>query len=334
MLSDKYSRIHRLLKILTLIQSGPGWTAGRIAEQCAVSKRTVYRDIQILDAAGIPILFDPENPGYRVRQDFFMPPVDLSADESLALVTLGDRIGRQEQIPFTAAAARAVAKVKKQLPAPLQKEIDQLDPHLHIYLAPTERTDTAADVYQQLRYAISHGTAVRCTYEAGHRAANNGQPDDTTDGPFLFLPYCLFFCHRAWYTTGYHEQRREVRCLKLNRFASIEPSNRRYHIPRSFDLESHLGNAWRMIRGETTHNIELRFDPDFAETVADTQWHPTQEIQWQDDRSLLMRFRIDGLDEIVWWILSMGPHCRVLNPPELIQRVRNLAAQTAAIYDD
>ena len=42
--------------------------------------------------------------------------------------------------------------------------------------------------------------------------------------------------------------------------------------------------------------------------------------------------RVSGLEEIVWWILSMGPHCKVIKPKALADRVRELANQTAAIY--
>lgn len=41
---------------------------------------------------------------------------------------------------------------------------------------------------------------------------------------------------------------------------------------------------------------------------------------------MIFRCKVDGLDEIVWWILSMGPHCVVNKPPELADRVGELAA--------
>jgi predicted DNA-binding transcriptional regulator YafY len=42
---------------------------------------------------------------------------------------------------------------------------------------------------------------------------------------------------------------------------------------------------------------------------------------------------VSGFEEIVWWILSMGPHCRVIKPKVLADRVRELAEQTTAVYD-
>jgi predicted DNA-binding transcriptional regulator YafY len=99
-------------------------------------------------------------------------------------------------------------------------------------------------------------------------------------------------------------------------------------------LEKHLGNAWRMIRGNTTYQVELRFAKDFAETITDTIWHPTQAHQNEPDGSIVWTCTVDGLDEIVWWVLSMGAHCTVLQPPELAQRVQKEAAQMLALYGD
>jgi proteasome accessory factor B len=105
-------------------------------------------------------------------------------------------------------------------------------------------------------------------------------------------------------------------------------------IPEDFSLARHLGNAWRMIRGQKTYRVELAFDPEFAETIADTHWHPTQEVIWNDDQSITFRCKVDGLEEIVWWVLSMGPHCVVNKPKELAEQVKELAAAMVANYVD
>jgi predicted DNA-binding transcriptional regulator YafY len=132
---------------------------------------------------------------------------------------------------------------------------------------------------------------------------------------------------------GYHGGHDQVRCLKLNRFTRVEElPEHSYEIPKDFSLKAHFGNAWRMIKGDKTYKVHLLFDAQFAEGIADTHWHDTQEIDERDDGSLDFRCKVDGLDEIVWWVLSMGPHCQVIEPKELAERVRKLAAETAGLY--
>jgi proteasome accessory factor B len=329
-----YGRIHRLLKILTLIQSEPGWGPRRLAQECGAAERSIYRDLRAIGGAGIPLSFDHASGGYVVRKDFFMPALELTLDESLALVALAQNIGGKEQIPLMSPAAKAIAKIRCNLPANIQKELAQIDPHVSIKLPPVQESQQATDVYARVRTAIRGRRALLCEYEAaGEPKAQQPKGGPAArGGEFHFEPYTLFFCQRAWYVVGYHHGRKGVRTLKLVRFSRCQLTDRPYEIPRSFSLDKHLGNAWRMIRGSQTYDVELWFDPQFAENVEDTRWHKTQKIVWQDDQSILFRCRVDGLDEIVWWVLGMGPHCIVKKPRELADRVKELAEQIVKRY--
>ncbi|MFA9480232.1 helix-turn-helix transcriptional regulator [Phycisphaerales bacterium AB-hyl4] len=339
-MSADYSRIHRLLKILMLIQSGGTWTAERLAAECDVAVRTIYRDLKTLEGAGVPYFFDGEQKGYRVRRDFFMPPVELTLDESLALLALGEHVAGREQVPMTRAAERAIAKVRSQLPTAVQQEVEQLDGRVAIDLAAAGPHDGIADVYEQVRSAIADRRMLRCSYESIQSSLDGGTGGGGSGGAgggggdevFEFRPYALLFAQRAWYAVGHHGGRGAVRQLKLNRFTAVERTGKPYEIPADFSLADHHGQAWRMIRGEPRCDVELHFDAAFAETVADTRWHSTQQVDWHDDGSITFRCQVDGLDEIVWWVLSMGPHCVVKQPVELADRVRSLAEAVVAKY--
>lgn len=321
-----YSRIHRLLRILTLIQGSEGWSAARLARECSTTERTIYRDMKILEGAGIPYFYDAITKGYCVRRDFFLPPVQMTLDEALALVALAEQVGASDQIPFTRSASRAIGKVRSQLPAGIRSELDKIVDHVAIKLAAAMPPDGVADVYQTMQTAIAERQQLRCAYDSAG--------GDTNGVTFVFSPYALLFSQRAWYVLGHHGRHDQVRCLKLNRFSQIQVTGETFKRPATFNVDDHLGNAWRMIRGDTRYRVELLFDAEFAETIADTHWHRTQEVTWNDDGSITFACEVDGLDEIVWWVLSMGPHCRVIQPPELADRVRQLARQTADAYDN
>lgn len=321
-----YARLHRILKILSLIQGQKGWNVSRLAAECAVTQRTIYRDLELLEGAGIPYFYDIEHKCYQIRRDFFMPPVDLTLDEALAIVALGEHIGGREQIPFTKAANRAVAKIRSRLPERIRRELEGLDAHMAIQLAASVSPHGIDDVYALVRSAILGHRTLRCQYDS----VSSTKKDET----FQLRPYALFFQQRAWYVVGYHEGRRAIRSLKLNRFTDIAMTSVAYEFPASFSLKKHLGNAWRMIRGEKTYDVELRFDTEFADTIADTHWHDTQQVDWEEDGTIIFRCKVDGLDEIVWWILSMGPHCRVTAPKELAQRVLELAEGMVKQYSE
>lgn len=320
----EYTRVHRLLKIIRLVQSAPDWNVERLAAECGVSDRNLYRDIQQLKGAGIPIEFEKGHNGYRIASEFFLPPVHLTGEEALALSLLCEEVAEREQIAFLKPAWRALSKIEAQLPSEIRGEIDALRGHMAIKTAAANPPDGHIDVYDKVRAAIASRTALQCVYESV-RSESDGET-------FLFEPYALFFGVRAWYAVGRHDGRDAIRSLKLSRFAVVQHTETAYEIPDGFSIDEHLGNAWRMIRGDEEHAVELRFDASFGPTIVDTVWHKTQEWEEHADGSATLRFRVHGLDEIVWWVLGMGPHCEVLAPEELRERVRDLAARTAALY--
>src|ERR1035437_609839 len=93
-----YKRIHRLLKIFTLIQGDQGWTAERLAKEFETSQRTIFRDIDVLRRVGMPLFHDPERKCYSIHRDFYMRPVELTFEESLALISLGRSPMSAEQL--------------------------------------------------------------------------------------------------------------------------------------------------------------------------------------------------------------------------------------------
>lgn len=322
-----YSRIHRLLKIITLVQAEAGWSPQRLAQECGVTERTIFRDLKTIEGAGVPVHHDADADGYRIRRDFFLPPVTLTFEESLALIAITGAFSQSspDQLPMLRAAASAVAKVRSMLPPTLQDELDRLQDHIKIKFPPSGADDDIKDVYGAVQQAITERRTLTCRYDKAH---GDKSGNETT---FVLEPYTLFFSQRAWYVIGRRADRDGLRNLKLVRFSSIQLNEASYEIPEDFSLESHLGNAWRMIRGKT-HQVRIRFDESFAETVTDTIWHAQQRVEWQDDGSVTFQCRVDGLDEIVWWVLGMGPAAKVEHPPELADRVAELARGVAAHY--
>jgi predicted DNA-binding transcriptional regulator YafY len=325
MAANYTKRIDRLLQIYTLIQGEGGWTAEKLADHFDTTPRTIFRDIDVLKNAHIPVHHDPERRCYQIQRDYYMRPLDLTFDESLALVSLGRYINDHEQIPFSRPALKAIAKIRGQLGAPILRELDLVEDHMAVKLAATATQEAFYPMYDRVRKAIATKTCLRCRYESVSRPEDN-------DKYFLLKPYSLFFNQRAWYVVGYHGLRDEIRTFKLNRFADMQATSQRYEIPKNFTLAKHLGNAWRMIKGEQSYDVELVFDAKFAETISDTSWHPTQEFDNLPGGSLRFTCTVDGLDEIVWWILSMGAHCRVVQPPELVEKVRAEAQNMQSLY--
>lgn len=317
-----YTRVHRLLRLITLVQGSARLNATKLAEICQTSERNIYRDVQELQEAGVPISFDKDAGGYVIQRDFFLRPVDLTLEEAMALVLLAQEIGQNEQLPHTGGAGKAIEKLLAILPGKIREMVDELSPHVSVDLARVA-TEPTAEIYTLVRQAITDKRALQCAYDSSSKKSTGDC------GKFRFDPYALYFGQRAWYAVGKHHGRNDVRTLKLARFTICDPTETPYFIPDDFSLDTHFGQAWRMMPSGTLYDIKLYFDPTVAETVADTYWHGSQQFDWQDDGSVIFHFCVDGLEEIIWWILSYGPHCKVIEPAELKARVHHLQKSAA-----
>lgn len=320
----KYTKVHRLMQIITLVQTQRGWTAEALANEFETTERTIFRDIKQIKDLGIPIESDRASGGYTINGTYFMPPVRLTIEEALAMSALCETMADSGAIPFIRPASMAIHKIQSQLPLAIREELTQRLQTMQLRTAPTMDEEGYGDIYDTAQCALLKKKIIECKYDS-----ISGSSEDEV---FLFHPYALFFGTRAWYIVGFHEGRDAIRTLKLSRFLRMEITKHASEIPASFTLEKHLGNAWLMIPGEKEYEVKIKFDHPFSLTVSDTRWHTTQEIEWHDDESCTFTCTVSGLDEIVWWVLGMGPNCKVLEPKELVDRVSSLAKEIARRY--
>jgi len=144
-------------------------------------------------------------------------------------------------------------------------------------------------------------------------------------------PYHLLYNNRAWYVLGRSSLHKSVRTFKFNRIRELQTTERCFVDDENFDLHDYLGKAWSMIPEGRIYNIKLRFLPKVAHDVAEVQWHSTQQVTFEEDGSAIIEFRVDGLNEITWWILSYGDKAQVLAPKILRQRIIKIAQKMLRI---
>ncbi|MBN8598241.1 MAG: WYL domain-containing protein [Planctomycetes bacterium] len=318
------SDLHRLLHELVLLRGHERWTPKSLGKHFGVSEKTIRRDMKKLASTGFGVAFDRSRGGYRIGAGSFLPPVQLSLAEALSLIVLCEDVAGRDQVGLLEPAIDAMSKIESLLPPALKSDLDEVMDHVEIRLARSGSTESERAIFEQLRDAIVTETVLRCRY----KSASGGEPQRS----FEFEPYALWFGVRAWYAIGKHRRRGTLAALKLRRFQRIEVLNETFKRPADFSVDSYLGNAWQMIPGEDEYEVELRFDADFAETIVDTRWHKTQQVTRRADGTATVCFQVAGLDEIVWWVLSMGRHCHVVKPKELRERVKREASAAAKQY--
>jgi predicted DNA-binding transcriptional regulator YafY len=101
-----------------------GVTAETLAERFEVTVRTIYRDLDALRAASLPLGAERgPGGGYALDKSYSLPPVNFTAREAALLVALGDRASNMRLLPFTETLGSALDKVRSALSTSAQREL-------------------------------------------------------------------------------------------------------------------------------------------------------------------------------------------------------------------
>ena len=317
-------RICRLLKLISHLQAGRGHNAEALAVHLEVSRRTVFRDIEILRQAGIPLAYDEQKQGYRIPGTCLLPATNFTAEEAMALIVLCHDLGDCSQLPFFGPAGTAALKLESSLPARLREELRTTTDTIRIQLAPNNPLGGQTTVYTQLLNAISRRQSVRIHYQS------LAESELITT---RLSPYRLLFSRRSWYAIGRSSLHRATRTFNLSRIRHLASTEEIYQIPRGFSLERYLRNAWYLIpeRKPDSH-VVVRFSARVAQNVAEVSWHKTQRLWFNPDGTLDFQVTVSGLSEISWWILGYGDQAEAIQPPELREILAAHAAHLVERY--
>lgn len=312
----KGNRISRIVQILTTLQAGRSCTVDELAETFGTSRRTIFRDLKELQIIGIPYHYDSKNGGYTIDPEFFLPPIDLNLQEALSLLLLVYKVSSQMQIPFKNSALLAALKIENNLPAKIRQYCNTSLRNISTRLNPQAPMRSLDKTFEQLQKAIERKRKVHIRY---HSLFESKIIETELD------PYHLLYSRRAWYVLGLSGLHRAIRTFKLCRIEELLTLDKCFVDGEQFDLADYLGRAWSMIPEGKIYHIKLRFLPKVASNVTEVQWHSTQKVTYNDDGSAIVEFRIDGLGEIIWWILGYGDQVQILAPKALRSKLIDTA---------
>ncbi|MFW6107142.1 MAG: helix-turn-helix transcriptional regulator [bacterium] len=308
-------RVSRLLEMVSLLQSGSGWGGAELAQRFGVSRTRIYNDIRALRQAGVPVR--RSRAGYWIEPTFFLPSVQLSPNEVLALLfplefrTTTD--GRRE------VEDSARAKLLSCLPPRLRREAEEMLQRTSVRLPAAE---ASGEVFAELRRAIVERRRVAIVYAGRH---------DERLRRLELDPYGIAFRKHAWYVVGFSASHREVRTFRVSRVHAVEPTPLHFSMPDDFSVEDHFRGAWYVFSG-TRREIGVRFAPQVARLVKERVPHPGQQIQTLSDGTIFYRAQVNNLDEVAWWLVQYGGAATVLYPRELQDKVVALASDILHRY--
>jgi predicted DNA-binding transcriptional regulator YafY len=319
-LPGKMKRAQRLLKIIDLLRSDPTYTAARLAEECSVSERTLYRDIAALSCdLGVPIYYQD---GYKIGPHGHAPYPGLTVGELLAVYVAASSPALSPQFPHGSHLRSALEKIGEVLGAQAALSADRMARSVSIDAPAHPDVERDGERLAALETCIRRAEVVSFRYSS----LSSGQTSvHTVD------PYALTFRRRSWYLVGHSHRHRQFRTFKVRRMEGIEPTGDRFTRDGGFDLDEYFARSWEMFHGDPVR-VVARFAPRVAQMVTESRYHPTQVVRAEPDGSVLFSAEVAGIEEIGRWLLRFGGDVEVLDPDELRETLLREGARIAATY--
>jgi predicted DNA-binding transcriptional regulator YafY len=312
--------------MLMLLQIRGRVTAPELARELEVSVRTVYRDIESLSAAGVPIYADrgPAG-GYQLLGGYRTRLTGLTPEEAGSLFLAG-MPGQAAELGLGEVLAAAQLKLLASLPEELRQQASRISERFYLDApgwfqtqeTPPYLTAVASAVWNQQQLSI-------------HYRRWGGEVSRTID------PLGLVLKGAAWYVVARCEG--QYRTYRVSRILALEPLETTFERPADFDLDRNW-HEWeanfqqRLFHGEITARVSplgyeaLRWglSPVAYERALESASEP------DDDGWRIVIIPIESMEIARWDVLRFGPEIEVIEPTDLREQIRESAQAMLTLY--
>jgi predicted DNA-binding transcriptional regulator YafY len=318
--NDRSVRLELLKQ--ALLQTRRGIALKALAEKHNWKWRNLYRDIEVLEAAGFPIR--SENGLYRM--DATVPPISGApgADERLALflareqaagwkhTSLGKALDKLWHRMATSSGGQTALFPIDSAPWLSTRDWHAIDYGRHAKIVETLERATRDRIAVQTRYRAAS------TRQTTSRVIEPGQ---------LHWDPAL----ETLYLIGYCRLRADIRVFAVHRFLAVSPIDQVFPPRAETRSKAALNKAFRVWRSERVVDIRIWFAPEVADEIRERRWLAGQKVENERD-GIVLSGEVAGLAEVERWVLGYGAAAMVLEPRELRESVAAKLREAAEGY--
>jgi predicted DNA-binding transcriptional regulator YafY len=317
-------RTERLVAITLLVQARGKMTAERLAGIMGVSVRTIYRDMDTLSLAHVPVTMDKgPGGGYYLPENYRLDPTTFTSEEAVALA-LGGSIADGYQIFESGdGLRRALVKLEASLPAEYRADVraarerllfDTSRWHRRVEVGPGEHLET-------LRAALWSARQIHLLYQ------KPGQEDGELR-PRRVEPLGLVCKAGVWYLVAYCHTRRDVRTFRVDRVLAVAVREEAVRPRPGFNLGAYWEAAKQRFESELPSlTVTMRVG-----AAARRSLSAATVVQEDGDGAAVVQVSFPYRDAAVAYALARGPEVVVLDPPEVREGIVDAARSLLTTY--
>ena len=307
-------KVDRLVSIILLLLEKERIGAQELAEKFEVSPRTIYRDIDVINMAGIPVCsISGVGGGFEIMEQYKIDKkVFSTADLSVILMGLSSlsNMMRGDEL------VNAFAKVKSFIPADRAKDIELKANQIYIDLSPWTGNRNVQPYLELIKRALQEHKLLSFAYldRAGNRIARVAEP------------YQLVLKGSQWYWQGYCHKRNDFRLFKLSRTSNLQ-MREEFFTPRDHPKpQLNFSDILTTLQTE----IKIRIHKSILERVLD--YCNDEAISPDGEEHYIVRYPLIENDYYYGILLSYGDKCECLEPLRVRAEIKRRAGAIAALY--
>ncbi|MDO5128235.1 MAG: YafY family protein [Eubacteriales bacterium] len=287
--------VDRLFQIIYLLMDRPKVTAKELAQRFEVSERTIYRDLDKLTLAGVPVYTNQgKNGGVSLLPDYVLDKSVLTIDE------------KRKLFEAMQAVSEVTSSKNKQELAKLSTFFgEQYQDWIEIAFSSWGNEEHDARQFDQIKQAILSHRYMEITYYGNRGEAIKRR----------IKPLKLCFKQQAWYLYAYCCIREDFRFFKLSRIADMRMLEDNFEQIEVGRVLTDAGNAYKV--QEQSMAVTLEIKPEMAFRAFDE----LRDITVQENGSLRCAVQVTDIQWLISYILSFGAHAKVIEPSDLKQQV-------------
>lgn len=223
------SQLARLISILTLLKSRRVLTASELSDKFEVSIRTVYRDIQKLIEAGVPVI-TIEGRGYTLMEGYTVAPVQFTEKQANALITAQNLVAKTNDSSFVAEFEEALTKIKSVFRSSILEKSELLNDKIHVF--DTRIESISSNALSEIQLAITNFNYVEINYR---------KPDDPNISFRKIEPCAIYSTENKWILIAWCHLRKDYRAFRIDRIQHFKILTDHFE-DRKFSMKEHFAN--------------------------------------------------------------------------------------------
>lgn len=307
------------MRIHQELQSGKFPNATSLAGELEYSAKTIHRDLEFMrDRMDLPIEFDHARNGYHYAEEVgAFPTLQITEGELFALLVAEKALQQYRGTHFEKPLVSAFRKMSSSLPDTISFNIADWEQTISF------RTSAESILNLEIFDSLAKATAKRQQLELAYRKPGRKQTE-----PRRVDPYHLANINGEWFLFAYCHLREDLRTFVPARILSVTPTGKTFSRPRKFSLEKRLRDSFGVHSGQDECDVLIHFTDSVADYIREKRWHPSQKLRELKNGGLELRMRLSSLMEVQRWILGWGGAAIPIEPPQLVQAVRESAERT------